>query len=161
MRRSLLICFTAAVLGVFAFTAPASAGGDSFPKVKAATSRLGPYSHEGAIHDIQPGDAKTFFVKVKNIGNEAGKIKTRGPAEVKEDAKFRYFRGSTDITSQVISGAGWVVTLDVGEARLLKVRARLTQDADKHRYNAEIDVNDAEPPLGRCGLIVSVVNTAV
>ena len=80
---------------------------------------------------------------------------------MKDDAKFRYSRGSTDITPQVISGAGWVVTLDVGEVRLLKVRARLTQDADKHRYNAEVDVNDAEAPLGRSGLIVSVINTAV
>jgi hypothetical protein len=159
--RWLLMTGLTTIVGGVASAAPVEAGGDSHPRVKAATSRAGPYSQEGATHDLGPGDAATFYVKIKNIGAEAGKIKTRDPAEVKDDAKFRYAQGSTDITPQVISGAGWVVTLDVGEVRLLKVRARLTQDADKRRYNAEVDVNDAEAPLGRSGLIVSVINKAV
>jgi hypothetical protein len=145
MRR-LLIGLLLGLGAVGLAAAPVSAGGDTFPILKVAKKKSGPYTEEPVARTMRPGDRAKFFVKLRNI-NQAGDIALRGTTNRFGEAFFRYYHGDKNITAQIRTVEGKTFHFRVGQARFIEVRARLTQDADDSFYDALLRAVDAEEPV--------------
>jgi hypothetical protein len=71
---------------------------------------------------------RTFYVRVYNDGNVKNTFALTGSA-ARSGSAVRYFSGTTDISAEMRSSAGWRVTIDPGAYKLVKVRIKVLRTA--------------------------------
>lgn len=72
--------------------------------------------------------ARTFYVRVHNDGNVKNTVSVTGSG-ARSGFRVKYISGTTDITSEVRSEAGWPVTLRAAEYELVKVKVEVLRGA--------------------------------
>jgi hypothetical protein len=74
------------------------------------------------------GTARTFYIRVANDGNVTNTFTVRGSASAAGSA-VTYYSGTTDITTALRSTAGWSVTLDPGDSKVIRMRIKVLSTA--------------------------------
>ena len=111
----------AGVLAGALIAAPAQAGKDVF-KVRVAKHKDGPYN-VGATSHIDPGETKSFWFRVRNIGDQENLQLTfdDGGSSDGTGFKTKWFKAGNNVSNEV-EGEGYELKIDPGQNKYFNAK---------------------------------------
>jgi hypothetical protein len=133
VRRNRVLA-TAGALGVaatvvFVAADPASATPTNVLVAKSAKDEGGRYTTALVNANLAEGDAKDFFIKVKNVDDESAPFTMVEGIPDGNGYKQRYFRGTKEI-SDAVKDSGMDFELGAGKSKVFRVKVRRANTSD-------------------------------